>query len=186
LYPGFVAGEENMASVAMEPTKRSITSAAEVERFLGTHGVFHAHWPVPPSVKELQDKPLLSQEEQERVLAAYRPHLEQERTERGYVQADMVILSPQTPSLDDILAKFDKLHYHADDEVRYIFAGEGIFGFEGKDGTQFTITVSAGDYIIIPARSYHWFTLTSARTIKAIRLFKDTKGWVPHYKNAIG
>jgi 1,2-dihydroxy-3-keto-5-methylthiopentene dioxygenase len=95
----------------------------------------------------------------------------------------MVILNPQTPNLETLLAKFDKSHYHDDDEVRYIFDGEGVFGFEGKDGTQFSITVTAGDYIIIPAKAYHWFTLTPARSIKAIRLFKDMSGWAPHYKS---
>ena len=163
-----------------------LNGSPEMQDFLGTHGVTFETWPVPSSLEGLEGKPILTEEEQQRVLRAYGPNLEREARERGYIQADMVVLNPSTPNLEEALAKFDKSHYHDDDEVRYIFDGEGIFGFEPATGPTFTVTVTAGDYIIVPARTYHWFTLTERRSIKAIRLFKDTIGWVPHYKNAMG
>ncbi len=175
-----------MAVVSVQNSIQALSSGAVVIEFLRPYGVVHQTWPIPLAVAALQEKAALTPEEQARVLEAYRGHLEPERRERGYIQADMVILSPSTPNLDSMLAKFDKPHYHDDDEVRFIFAGAGIFGFEPREGPPFTITVSAGDYIIIPARSYHWFTLTPTRSIKAIRLFRETSGWTPHYKDATG
>ena len=152
--------------------------------FLQARGIPYDAWPIPAEVAALQAKPALSDDEKAAVLAAFRPRLESENEARGYIMADMVVLSPETPGLDEMLAKFDKAHYHDDDEVRYIFAGEGVFGFEPEDGEPFAVTVSAGDYIIVPAGTYHWFTLTEARHVKAIRLFKDTTGWAPHYRES--
>ena len=152
--------------------------------FLQERGIPYDAWPIPAEVAALQAKPALSDDEKAAVLAAFRPRLESENEARGYIMADMVVLSPETPGLDEMLAKFDKAHYHDDDEVRYIFAGEGVFGFEPEDGDPFAVTVSAGDYIIVPAGTYHWFTLTEARHVKAIRLFKDTTGWGPHYRES--
>ena len=51
-----------------------------------------------------------------------------------------------------------------------------------KGGDPLTVKVSAGDYFTVPAGMYHWFALIKARHIKAIRLFKDTTSWVPHYR----
>jgi len=41
--------------------------------------------------------------------------------------------------------------------------------------------VHAGDYIHVPAGTEHWFVLTPARRIKAVRYFVTTEGWVPRY-----
>ena len=159
-------------------------ATATAPNFLQEHGIPYDAWPTPDEVAALQDKPALSDDEKAAVLAAFRPRLEGENEARGYVMADMIVLSPETPGLDAMLAKFDRAHYHDDDEVRYIFAGEGVFGFEPEDGEPFAVTVSAGDYIIVPAGTYHWFTLTEARHVKAIRLFKDMSGWAPHYRES--
>ena len=158
------------------------TPITDVARFLRDRGVLYETWPVPEGVAGLQDKASLSPEEQARVVEAYRPRLDRERDERGYVQADMVVLSPETAGLGEMLAKFDRAHYHEDDEMRYVFAGEGVFGFEPAGAEPFSVTVAAGDYIIVPANTYHWFTLTASRSIKALRLFKDASGWTPHYR----
>ena len=152
--------------------------------FLQHSGIPCDSWPVPGAVATLQDKLSLSDDEKAELLAAYRPRLENENKQRGYVMADIVVLGPETPGLDEMLAKFDRAHFHDDDEVRYIFAGEGVFGFEPVGQEPFSVKVTAGDYIIVPAGTYHWFTLTESRQVKAIRLFKDVGGWEPHYREA--
>jgi len=172
-----------MATVTLQSTGK-VVKPADVSKFLESHSVTHQVWPVPASLRDLRGKAQMTDADKARTLDGYRKHLDHERDERGYVQSDMIVLNASTPGLDALLAKFDKAHYHDDDEVRYIFDGEGIFGFEGRDGVTFTILVKAGDYIIIPAKCYHWFTLTESRAIKAIRLFKDMSGWAPHYKEA--
>ena len=173
-----------MATVSLIESKRMLRRVQDIGDFLQTQGIVFQRWPVPPSLKALQEQPALSDADKAQVLKGYQKRLDAEAKERGYIQADMVVLSPATPGLPDILAKFDKTHLHDDDEVRYIFGGEGVFGFEPAGAAPFTVNVRAGDYIIVPAKTYHWFTLTETRTIKALRLFKDMSGWVPHYKGS--
>lgn len=172
-----------MTSVSAPHLKQSLKTDAEISRFLKENGVLFTRWPTPPAVKPLLGRGVLTPEEQQQIMQAYRPQLDVERKERGYIQADIVVLSPQTPNLEAMLAKFDKTHYHDDDEVRFIIDGEGTFGFEPEGKPSFAITVTTGDYIIVPAKTWHWFTLTSSRAIKAMRLFKDMSGWTPHYKH---
>ncbi len=169
-----------MATIKLLDSGKEIKDAAEVAKYLAKHGIFSEVWPAPPAW--VAQKQNLTDEEKQKVLDAYKPQLENEKTKRGYVFADVIAMSSATPNLDVALAKFDKLHHHTEDEVRYIADGEGVFGFDCKDGHQFLINVSAGDYIIIPAFNYHWFFLTEKKTIKAIRLFKNNEGWVPVYK----
>src|SRR5512132_692535 len=49
------------------------------------------------------------------------------KQKHGYVDEDFVELGPATPNLDIVCAKFDKEHYHTEDEVRFVVDGEGIF-----------------------------------------------------------
>ncbi len=175
-----------MAIVTVEKPKRTLRDDPDITQFLGSKGMVFQRWALPAAIETLRRNPSLSDAEKADVLKAYKPRLDGEAKDRGYIQADIIVLSPATPNLDGLLAKFDKTHLHDDDEVRYIFDGEGVFGFEPKDGAPFTVTVAAGDYIVVPAKTWHWFTLTAGRSIKAIRLFKDTSGWVPHYKSAMG
>lgn len=99
----------------------------------------------------------------------------------GYHSMDLVVLHPDTPGLDQALDRFDKPHTHADDEVRYILEGEGLFGFFDAHGEERVLRVQPGDYLRIPAGVEHRFTLTAKRRIKALRLFADTAGWVAQY-----
>ena len=93
----------------------------------------------------------------------------------------MVVIHEDIPGLVDMLGKFDKIHYHTDDEVRYILAGHGYFGFVEPDDTQFLLEVAAGDYINVPANTEHWFEMKDSQRIKAVRYFIDTSGWTPMY-----
>ena len=170
-----------MTTVSVPDSKRTLRDNKQVRDFLWVNGIIFNRWAVPAGTSALQGKASLNDADKAQVLAAYKGKLDVEAKERGYVQADMVVLNPSPPNLADMLAKFDKTHFHDDDEVRYIFDGEGVFGFEPKEGAPFQVTVVAGDYIIVPAKTNHWFTLTDSKSIKAIRLFKDTSGWTPHY-----
>ena len=171
-----------MAFVTIQGSKKTIADAAEVKDFLQFHGIAHENWTVPQALAPLVKKDLLAPEEKSQVLSAYQNELERLKVENGYIDNDMICLCPQTPQIDELLSKFDKDHYHTDDEVRFIFSGRGIFGFEGKKQEKFTIEVTGGDYIVIPAYNWHWFTLGESRDIKAIRLFQDKSGWVPNYR----
>ena len=99
----------------------------------------------------------------------------------GYQSQDLIVLHPEVPNLDTLLNKFNRCHTHADDEVRYIVAGEGTFGFVRPDGSQIELVVQAEEYINVPAGTEHWFYLSSPYSIKAVRYFVSTEGWVPEY-----
>ncbi len=171
-----------MAFVTLQESKKTLANTAEIKDFLKFHGISYDAWQVPETLSPLVKKDLLSPEEKTQVLSAYTSQLEELKTSKGYIENDMVCLCPATPQIDTLLKKFDHDHYHTDDEVRFIFSGRGIFGFEGKKQEKFTIEVVGGDYIVIPAYNWHWFTLGESRDIKAIRLFQDQSGWVPHYR----
>lgn len=171
-----------MAFVTLQESKKTLSQPADIKDFLNFHGIAYDTWQVPDALSPLAKKDLLSPDEKTQVLSSYTRELEHLKTTQGYIQNDMVCLCPTTPQIQDLLSKFDKDHYHTDDEVRFIFSGRGIFGFEGKKQEKFTIEVVGGDYLVIPAYSWHWFTLGENRDIKAIRLFQDPSGWVPHYR----
>lgn len=104
------------------------------------------------------------------------------KRERGYVDEDFVELKPDTPNLGDICAKFDKEHYHTEDEARVVVAGEGIFDVRDENDDWTRIEVSAGDAIVIPARTHHRFYLTDTKHIRCMRLFANNEGWAPLYR----
>ena len=114
----------------------------------------------------------------------FRGPLEALKRERGYVEEDVVALSPATPNLDALTAQFLDEHHHDDDEVRFVLEGEGIFDIRSNDDRWMRVFVERGDLIVVPAKRHHRFMLTEKKLIRCVRLFKDTTGWVPHYRAA--
>jgi Uncharacterized conserved protein, contains double-stranded beta-helix domain len=55
------------------------------------------------------------------------------KREHRYVDQDVVELLPDTPNLAVICAKFDKEHYHTEDEVRVVLEGDGVFDVRDDD-----------------------------------------------------
>ena len=166
-----------MATVRIPDEQRTLTDADEVTRYLATLGIDYERWPdaerVPPEAAA------------EEVLAAYAPEIEQLKARGGYVTADVIDVTAQTPNLEVMLDKFRTEHWHDEDEVRFIIEGRGLFHIHPKDGGPvFAIEVEAGDLIRVPRGTHHWFDLCSDRRIRAIRLFQDMSGWTPHYTNS--
>ncbi|NEO89648.1 MAG: acireductone dioxygenase [Moorea sp. SIO3G5] len=141
------------------------------------------HWSVGdnPEIHSLLEQDTLSDIEKETVLQALDSYFEQLKETAGYQSRDLIVLYPDIPNLDALLSKFKDCHYHTDDEVRYIIAGEGVFGFVRPDGSQMELTVQPEEYINVPANTEHWFYLTPSRRVKAVRYFITTEGWVPEY-----
>ncbi|MGB3754897.1 MAG: cupin domain-containing protein [Rivularia sp. (in: cyanobacteria)] len=134
-------------------------------------------------LKALLAQDMLSDGEKEYVLKGLDKYFQELATTAGYRERDLIVLHSSVPKLDAMLSKFDRTHTHADPEVRYIIAGEGIFGFVRPDGSQVELRVQPEDYINVPSGVEHWFYLTSSRQIKAVRYFTNTEGWVPDYTN---
>ena len=104
------------------------------------------------------------------------------KREHGYVDEDFIELAPDTPNLDTICARFDKEHFHTEDEVRIVVAGEGIFDVRDEGDQWMRIEVTPGDAIVIPANTHHRFMLTGRKHIRCMRLFANHDGWAPLYR----
>ncbi len=159
------------------------TQLNDISRELAPLKIQLNHWPVgdDPEIHNLLAKDALSDDEKERLLQSLDNYFEELKKTAGYQSRDLVAIHPEIPHLDAILSKFDKCHIHKDDEVRYIVAGEGIFGFVRSDGSQVELKVQPEEYINVPANTEHWFYLTAKKQVKAVRYFVSTEGWVPHY-----
>jgi len=79
---------------------------------------------------------------------------------------------------------FFEEHLHQDEEIRFVLEGSGFFDIRDEAdvanlGRQGWIRIQnfPGDMIVLPAGSYHRFTLDSNNYIKAMRLFKDAPKW---------
>jgi len=140
-------------------------------------------WAAPDGARarQLLEQKTLTDAEKEELLKSVDNRFEELKRTKGYATRDMIVIHEDIPGLADMLAKFDKIHLHTDDEVRYILAGKGYFGFVEPDGKQFMLEVSGGDYINVPANTEHWFVMKDSKRIKAVRYFIDTAGWTPVY-----
>ena len=165
------------------PDGKENTDLSFIQARLNKLGIALKRWPAPEDsrARTLLDQQALNDAEKEELLKSVDNRFEELKRDKGYATRDMVVIHEAIPGLADMLAKFDKIHLHTDDEVRYILAGKGYFGFVEPDGSQFLLEVSAGDYINVPANAEHWFEMKDSKRIKAVRYFIDTKGWTPVY-----
>jgi 1,2-dihydroxy-3-keto-5-methylthiopentene dioxygenase len=162
-----------MATVTLRDENRALEDPAEISAFLAPFGIWYRRF---EGTDQLPESPT-----DQEILEAYREPIERLKTEGGYVTADVINVKPETPGLDAMLNKFNKEHWHDEDEVRFIVHGRGVFHIHPQEGPVFGIEVSKGDMIRVPRGTHHWFDLCSDRTIRAVRLFQDTSGWTPHY-----
>ena len=166
-----------MARINIPDQNRDITDQQEMVEFLKPYGIDYENWDVEGRIGP--------EATSEQILAAYAPEIERLKQEHGFVTADVIDVNPETPGLDEMLAKFDKEHLHTEDEVRFTVRGSGVFHINpDNDDPVFSITVESGDLISVPNGTHHWFNLCSDKTIRCIRLFEDMSGWTPHYMDA--
>ena len=120
----------------------------------------------------------------EEILAAYSAEIERLKARGGYVTADVIDVKPETAGLEAMLARFNREHWHDEDEVRFIIQGRGLFHIHPRQGPVIALQVGAGDLIRVPRGTWHWFDLCPDRRIRAIRLFQDPSGWTPRYTDS--
>ena len=161
-----------MAVVTIVGENRTINDEESIRSALEPYGIDYEKW--TSSHEVMPDAPA------EEVLHTYAKEIDELKLRGGYVTADVIDVSPDMPGLDAMLAKFDREHWHDEDEVRFVIAGRGLFHINGENGV-ISIEVEAGDLIRVPRGTKHWFNLCGDRRIRAIRLFQDVSGWTPHY-----
>lgn len=162
-----------MATVRLPDENRNLTDPEAVTKFLATFGIDYERWS--------SDRAVPADAPAEAVLGAYAEEIDALKAQGGYVTADIIDVTSETPGLEAMLAKFNSEHWHDEDEVRYIIRGRGLFHIHPREGPVFAIEVEAGDLIRVPKGTWHWFDLCADRNIRAIRLFQDKAGWTPHY-----
>ncbi|WWD22879.1 1,2-dihydroxy-3-keto-5-methylthiopentene dioxygenase [Kwoniella shandongensis] len=106
--------------------------------------------------------------------------------ERGYKNRDQITVTPAGlgDAYETKIKSFFDEHLHEDEEIRYILDGSGYFDIRGEGATYndrwIRIALDKGDLIVLPAGIYHRFTVDSANTITALRLFQDEPKWTPY------
>jgi 1,2-dihydroxy-3-keto-5-methylthiopentene dioxygenase len=162
-----------MATINIPDENRTIAESEEIASYLAGIGIDYKQW--EPS------HPVAANAPADEILSAYSREIDELKASGGYLTADVIDVSSQTPGLDEMLARFNREHWHAEDEVRFIIGGHGIFHIRPENGSVTAIEVEAGDLIRVPRGTWHWFNLCADRRIRAIRLFQDPGGWAPHY-----
>ena len=162
-----------MAVVTIVNEDKKLTDPDEIIANLASHGIDYERW--TPS------HPISDDAQPDAILDAYSREIDALKARGGYVTADVIDVSPQTPGLEAMLAKFSREHWHDEDEVRFIISGRGRFDIRPREGPVTAIEVEAGDLIRVRRGTWHWFNLCSERQIRAIRLFQDPAGWTPNY-----
>ena len=165
-----------MATVTLRDAQQTLTDDGEISAFLQPFGIWYRRF---EGVDRLPESPTDPE-----ILAAYDAPIRELMAEGGYVTADVINIKPEVPGLEAMLNKFNKEHWHDDDEVRFIVEGSGLFHVHPQHGPVFAIEVDAGDLIRVPKGTLHWFDLCGTRRIRAIRLFVDPSGWAPRYTSS--
>src|SRR4029453_914134 len=101
-----------MAIVNIPDENRTIRDGQEITDYLAGLGIDYERW--NPSKEIAANAPA------EEILAAYADEIEKLKARGGYVTADVIDVNPQTPGLDQMLARFNREHWHDEDEVRFI------------------------------------------------------------------
>ncbi len=162
-----------MVLIRIPDENRKIDDPKEAAVYLSRLGITYEKWST--------EYPVDGSSTQEEILSAYSKEVQDLKKSGGYTTADVINIDDGTPGLDDMLNKFNKEHWHSEDEVRFTIAGRGIFHIHPENGPVIAVEVSRGDLLRVPSGTKHWFDLCEDRNIKAIRLFQDKSGWTPYY-----
>src|SRR4051794_34044743 len=114
-----------MAAVKIPSDNVTLTDAQDVTTFLAVRGIEYERW--TPS------RELPADATAEAVLDAYAMQIAMLKARGGYVTADVIDVKADTPNLDAMLAKFNREHWHDEDEVRFIIEGRGLFHVNAGD-----------------------------------------------------
>ena len=162
-----------MATLTIKDSNHTTSDPAEIVEFLDQFGIWYQRF------EDLEQVPDGASDDA--ILAAYDAPIQAQMESGGYVTADVINIVPTIPNLDAMLAKFEKEHWHDEDEVRFIVKGSGLFHIHPEEGPVFSLEVIEGDMINVPRGTHHWFHMCPDKTVRAIRLFQSKEGWTPHY-----
>ena len=154
----------------------------DIDRELAPLNIQLQQWPIgnDSQLLKILQQSQFSSDDENTILNQLDHYFEQLKPS-GYQSRDIINLHPALLGIDEMLTRFDRCHTHADDEVRYVIDGAGVFGFVRPDKSQLELTVQTAEKITVPAGTEHWFYLTPQRRFVALRYFLNTSGWTPEY-----
>jgi len=102
-----------------------------IRAFLARYAIDYEQW--TPS------RPVAADASPDDVLRAYAGEVDSLKRRGGYAAADVIDVRPETPNLEAMLARFNREHWHDEDEVRFIVEGRGLFHVHPSEGPVFAI-----------------------------------------------
>lgn len=163
-----------MAVLTIPGKNYQTRNASEIRTFFNDRNIFFDQWTCDVVFEDTAS--------QEEILAAYNKDLQPFMEKGGYETADVISINKLTENYEAIRNKFLAEHTHSEDEIRFFVDGKGYFWFHLENGEIFNLLCEKGDLISVPAGTKHWFDAgESDPFVKAIRIFIDMSGWVPHY-----
>jgi 1,2-dihydroxy-3-keto-5-methylthiopentene dioxygenase len=167
-----------MATLRIPDKNETLHDPSAVRQFLSARSIVYEQWSA--------DRDVSPGATNEYVLAAYDYLLKPFMERYGYQTMDVISVDEHTSNLKGIRDKFIQEHTHSEDEVRVFVRGQGIFWFhkEGPGDEVFGLLCEPGDVISVPADTKHWFDLGDPPMVRAIRIFTNQAGWIPHYTDS--
>ncbi len=166
-----------MAVLSIPNKNIALIDPNEIRLFMNQRGIFFDQWQCDAIFDDTAS--------QEDILKAYEKDLKPFMLNGGYETADVISINRLTENYEAIRAKFLAEHIHTEDEIRFFVDGKGLFWFNLETEDVFNLLCEKGDLISVPAGTKHWFDAgENDPFVKAIRIFIDTSGWVPHYTHS--
>lgn len=166
-----------MAILSIPEKSIEIRDPKEIRTFFNERGIFFDQWTC--------DVVFDDRATQEEILEAYSKDLKPFMEQGGYLTADVISINKLTENYEAIRNKFLAEHTHSEDEIRFFVDGQGLFWFNLENEPVFNLLCQQGDLISVPAGTKHWFDAGENNPfVKAIRIFIDMSGWVPHYTDS--
>ncbi len=166
-----------MAILSIPDQAIEIRDPKEIRAFFEKRGIFFDQWSCDVVFDDTAS--------QEEILKAYEKDLKPFMENGGYQTADVISINKLTENYEAIRNKFLAEHTHSEDEIRFFVDGQGLFWFNLETEPIFNLLCEKGDLISVPAGTKHWFDAGEQDPfVKAIRIFIDMSGWVPHYTNS--
>ncbi|HLB52630.1 MAG TPA: hypothetical protein VJK48_02840 [Chlamydiales bacterium] len=159
-----------MASVQIFNDEITTDDLPKIRLFLENQGIAFGTFTSNEVVKKLIVERSPSEEARKVMIEQFPSEIARFSQKSGY-RADVVCFYPELSHLEFILNKFGSIHYHFEHEFWYFIDGAARFGFCGKEGTKFEVTVNAGEFLQVPEGIWQWFSLTPEKVMKAIRFF---------------
>ena len=122
-----------MAVLRIPEQDRTLIDSAEIAAYLAIVGIDYERWDLPSSAA--------ADASPDAILACYAREIAVLKRRGGYATADVIDVTPSTPGLEQMLARFNREHWHSEDEVRFIVEGRGVFHIHPQQGPVVAIEV---------------------------------------------